>query len=207
MEHYVLDTNLFFNMEAGLDLGSTTEAVVGAITKAAKNCKKNQEAIFYTPPRIVEEFLSFFEKKDQQFIRDFLASITVQSPQIHRDQIPASVFYTLIDDIRTRSYRGLSVGEENIKQAGKLLNTNPQTDKKGFELTIGPVVKNFRERYRQATRYGFLDSVADLDLIMLARELDAHVVTADEGVLRWGRLMGMKEISLPVFGDLIKKAM
>ena len=62
-------------------------------------------------------------------------------------------------------------------------------------MAIGKFIKSFRERYRQATRFGFLDSTTDLDLIVLTKELDGFLVSTDEGVVSWGRVFGVKEIS------------
>jgi RNA ligase partner protein len=119
--------------------------------------------------------------------------------------IPASVFYQLVEDIRFRSYRGLSVGEEEIQKAGREMMGKADLDKKNFQITIGSIIKTFRDRYRQATRTGFLDSVADLDLIMLTKELDGYLVSTDEGVIKWGRTFGVKEITAPVFGEKMKR--
>lgn len=206
MKSYVLDTNLFFNMEAGLGLGNKTEEVVLAMTEGIQKLVKNNSATFFVPPRVVDEFLSFFEDKQQSFIQEFLKVLTIKSPHIHDVTVPANVFYQLIDDIRTRSYRGLTIGDESIQHAGKTMSGRQFETKKDFEMAIGSVVKNFRDRYRQATRFGFLDSVADLDLIMLAKEQNAILVSADEGVIRWGRTFGIQEISLSVFGNIIKTA-
>ena len=63
MDTYILDTNLFFNMEAGLNLGQKTEEVVKNLTTAAKKLQETKEATFLLPPRVVDEFLSFFEDK------------------------------------------------------------------------------------------------------------------------------------------------
>ena len=60
-------------------------------------------------------------------------------------------------------------------------------------------IKNFRDRYRNATRTGFLDSVADLDLIVLSKEINGFLVTSDDGVLSWGRIFGIKEMPASVF--------
>jgi RNA ligase partner protein len=207
MNSYILDTNLFFNMEAGLGLGNKTEDVVITITKGIRSLTNAKKAQFFVPPKIVEEFLTFFDDKEQPFIQDFLKVISVKSPHIHDINLPAAVFYQIVDDIRTRSYRGLTIGDESIQQAGKTMAGREFPQKKDFEMAIGPVTKNFRDRYRQATRFGFLDSVADLDLIMLAKEQDAMLVSADEGVIRWGRVFGIKEISLPVFGTIIKESL
>ncbi|MBI5123685.1 hypothetical protein HZA75_07540 [Candidatus Roizmanbacteria bacterium] len=60
MESFILDTNLFFNIGAGLEMGKTTEEIVTKLTEIVKKLKKNSKASFYMPPRIVDEFLSFF---------------------------------------------------------------------------------------------------------------------------------------------------
>ena len=194
MEKYVLDTNVFFNMEPGLGLGKKTEEVVVAVTKIGKNIKKEKKGELLMPPRAIDEFLSFFKDKEQEFITDFLSVITIKSPDISKMQFSSGVFYKIVQDIRNRSYRGLNIGEEEIQSAGKKLMGKKDLKKQEFEMEIGGVIKSFRERYRKATRFGFLDSLADLDVIVLAKEQDAFLVSSDEGVLKWAKLFGVKEM-------------
>ncbi len=204
MDKYVLDTNLFFNMEPGLGIGKKTEDVVIKVTQAMKKIKEAGKAEFYMPPRIIDEFLSFFEDKEQPFLKGFLAEISVKSPDLHRVQFPAEVFYKIVEDVRGRSYRGLIIGEEELKKAAQQLMGKPKLEGKEYEIKIGQFVKTLRDRYRQATRFGFLDSLADLDIIALAKELEAYVVTTDEGVTKWGRIFGVKEMSAQVFGQKLQ---
>lgn len=199
MERYVLDANLFFNMEAGLGLGEKTEGVVKSLTSIAKRLKTKKKSEFFIPPRVVDEFLSFFPNKEQSFLKDLLSVVSVKSPDIGKISFPAQVFYEIVGDIRARSYQGLRVGEEEIEKAGKTMLGKGNLSAKDFQIQVGSVVKKFRERYRQATRFGFLDSLADLDLIVLAKELDAFLVSTDEGVLRWGRVFGIKESPVGVW--------
>jgi len=200
MDTYILDTNLFFNMQAGLNFGKSTDEVIKNMTLCGKKVE------LFMPPRIVEEFLSFFENKEQENIKKLLAVITVKSPVIESFQFPASIFYTLVEDIRNRSYRGLRVGEEESEQAGKSLMNAGLLSKMDFQKRVGQQIKGFRDRYRQATRVGFLDSVADLDIIVLAKETNGTVVSTDEGLLKWSRLFGVKEMSPSVFGHLHHQA-
>ena len=116
MDNFVLDTNLFFNMEADLGLGKKTEEVTINLTKIIKILKKEKKADFFMPPKAVDEYLSFFpacrqvgEEKDRLFIKEFLSVITVKSPDITKINFPASIFYKLVGDIRARSYRGLNI--------------------------------------------------------------------------------------------------
>lgn len=194
MEKYVLDTNLFFNMEPGLGIGRKTEEVVISVTKTGKRMKKEKKGELLMPPRAVDEFLSFFKDKEQEFITDFLSVITIKSPDISKMQFSSGVFYKLIQDVRNRSYKGLNIAEEEIQNAGKKMMGKKDLKKQEFEMEIGGVIKSFRERYRKATRFGFLDSLADLDVIILAKEQNAHLVSLDEGVLKWAKLFGVKEM-------------
>lgn len=199
MESFILDTNLFFNIGAGLEMGKNTEEIVVEMTDKIKKLKKNSKAVFYMPPRIVDEFLSFFEDKNQEFIKDFLSSLNIKSPNQAKTDFSSQVFYRLIEDIRNRSYRGLNIAEEEITKAGEMSSEKKPESKKDFQIAIGKFIKNFRDRYRNATRTGFLDSVADLDLIVLSKEVDGFLVTSDEGVLSWGRTFGIKEMPASIF--------
>lgn len=193
MEYYVLDANVFFNMQAGFGLGEKTEDVVRNITTKATSLKEKGRAVFYMPPLVVHEFLSFFEDKEQSFLKEFLSVVVTESPE-KKTALPVSLFYEFVDDVRGRNFRGLTVGEEEIERAGRAMMGKESLSTKDFQIKVGEFKKKFRERYRQATRVGFLDSVADLDLLMLAKEKNASLVTSDSGVIAWGRLFGVKEV-------------
>lgn len=193
MVRYVLDTNIFFNLEIKSGLGNNPKEIIEQITKYIHGFKASGKGQFYIPPRIHDEFLTFFEGKED-YVTAFLSAVTIQSPHIHDKMFPAELFYRLIEEIRHRSYRGLQVAEEELGNTAKRMMGKPELDRIEFQKTVGDDVKKLRERYRQATRHKFLDSTADLDLIVLAKELDAYLVSADEGVLLWGRMFGVKEI-------------
>jgi len=182
-----------------LSLGNKTEDVVVNLTKTILGLKKNRSASFFMPPRAVDEFLSFFEEKNQGFIKNFLSAINVESPDLTKASFSASIFYKLVDDVRGRSYRGMNIAEEEIEKTAVDFSGKKIDIKKDFQIAIGGFIKKFRERYRNATRTGFLDSVTDLDLIVLAKQKDGFLVSTDEGVLHWGRVFGVKEIPASVF--------
>lgn len=179
-------------------MGDKTEEVIINMTQTIIKANK-KGAGFFMPPRIVDEFLSFFENKEQSFLKKYLSTVTIKSPDVRKTNLGGEVFYRLIEDIRRRSYRGLAVAEEEIIRAGRLMMGKVGLNKVEFEKTIGSVVKTFRDRYRQATRFGFLDSLADLDLIMLACDLNGFLVSSDVGVIKWGRVFGVKEMPVSVF--------
>jgi len=204
MELYVLDTNVFFNMEARFGLGEKTEDVVKLLTAIIKKQTSEQSAIYYMTPRTVEEFLSFFDDKSQLFLTEFISSLTVKTPDYSMMQIPSHILSQFIDEVRQRAYRGMNIAEEEMKNVGQIFMGKEVLPKKDFEITIGQRVKHFRERYRHATRYGFIDSVADLDNILLAKELQAYLITSDEGIVKWGRTLGIKEMRPEVFGQRVR---
>lgn len=193
MNVYILDTNFFFNMEIKSGFGKNAKEIITNFTALAKEVKGAKKAEFYMPPRIVDEFLTFVTK-DDRYVQEFLTVVTIKSPSINHIQFPAAVFYQLVDEIRDRSYKGLRIAEESVDAAGKKMHGATNLSHIDYQKTIGEIVTKLRERYRQATRFNFLDSVADLDCITLACELDGTVVSSDEGVLRWGRLFGVKEM-------------
>ncbi len=204
MEVFVLDTNVFFNMEAGLSLGKKTQDVVVNLTETIRELKKNQTGEFFMTPGAIDEFLSFFEDKNQSFIKDFLSVVNVESPDLAKTSFSATVFYKLVEDVRSRNYRGLNIAEEEMEQAVKSFVGQKIEEKKDFQIKIGSFIKKFRERYRNATRTGFLDSVTDFELIVLAKQKDGFLVSTDSGVLNWGRTFGVKEMPSPVFAKRLE---
>ncbi len=194
MKTFVLDTNFFFNTQTQAGFGDTPRECIRAFTSLAGALQKAKVAEFYMPPRIVDEIETFIPLTDKDIV-DLMTVVMIKSPQIDKVSFPGSAFYDLIDEIRQRSYRGLTIAEEELITAVKTIPSSVQDDKVTFQKTMGKHITTLRDRYRNATRFKFLDSVADLDIIILALELHASVITADEGVLIWARKFGALEIA------------
>jgi hypothetical protein len=75
---------------------------------------------------------------------------------------------------------------------------------KGKSLKTGRVIRSLRDKYKVALRQGILDSKEDLDVLLLAKELGAGVVTADEGVKKWAERMGLRFVDASVFPKMMK---
>ena len=195
MDKFILDTNIFFNMQSGLDFGLKTKEILINLGKEIKKLKVKNKAFFYMPPKIVEEFTGFFKTKEEVGEADkFLSFINIKEPERDKVFLSSNIFYKLIKDIQKRSYLGLKIGEEEIINIAKTNMNFDRNSKKSFQIQIGGFIKKFRNRYKNATRHGFLDSVADLDLIILAKEIDGFLVSSDEGVVNWARFFGVKEL-------------
>ena len=203
MEKYVIDTNLLFNMEGNMGLGEKTEEIVKALTKVFQKIAANVK--IYMPQSIKAEIESFFDDPGQTFLQDFFSSVTIKSPNLSEIMVSSSVMAQFIDECRTRAYRGMNVAEESITKAAEGFMGKETLPRKEFQIAVGSIVKSFRERYRNATRTNFIDSSGDFDLIMLAREQDAYLVSTDEGVIRWGRQFGVKEMTSVVFGKKMQE--
>jgi len=197
MEKYILDTNIFFNTQKNFGLGKKAKEVILKLTEIIQQ-KKQQ---IFMPPSAIDEFLGFFseDEKKQSFINNFLSLIIIKSPDYNNISFPANIFHKLIKETRNRIYRGLTIAEEEVKNSALLMMGEKKLEKKDFQIKIGKIIRKLRERYRQATRVGFLDSTTDLDLIILAKEIDGFLVSVDEGVIYWGRVFGVKEMPVQFF--------
>lgn len=193
MNTYILDTNIFFNLQIESELGNNPHEIMQSVTHYARVLRQAQKAAFYMPPLIVEELYSFVDTSDP-VMRELVSELTVKAPEKDSMTFSAAVFYDLVQDIRNRSYRGLQVAEEELSHAVKDMSGSTEMDHISYQKAIGGHITRLRDRYRNATRVKFLDSVADLDIIALAKELDGIVVSADEGVIQWARKFGVREV-------------
>lgn len=169
----VLDTSLFVNPDVRTSLGNTpTEALETFLFLAAQI----HILEFYMPPSIFEELLHFVEK--EKIPGDLLVILHQKPPKKHELKCPAFLLYELIDDIRERVNKGLRIAEKAVRSAEK---------QKADEI-----IQDLRRKYREALREGIIDSKEDVDLLLLAMELDALLITADHGLILWAEKLGIK---------------
>ena len=203
MNTYIIDTNILFNMEASMGLGPTTKEILQNLVKILPLAKKNNEELLM-PPAIVQEIESFFDNQDDALLKAFLGFVTVRSPSYHDNAFSGDLFNDLIEDYRSRAYRGMKVSEEEIIKAAETFMGKEVLPQKDFQKSVGKIISSLRDRYRNATRTGTIDSPADFDLIMLAKESDGNLITTDEGIIAWSRKIGVTEMSAQVFGKKMR---
>ena len=188
---YVLDTNFFINRQRPIDLGENKEKVVENFVDLVLPLIKTNKAQFLTTPDSYKELASFF-KEDEKTLEKLNKVVSIASYNRSSLQISSVLFEELIAETGKRLYRGLRVAEEGLK------NLTSQT----FDPeTIGAKVSQLRDKYRRATREGFIDSTIDLGLIFLAKEVGAVLVSSDNGLLVWARNFGCQEM----FPELLVK--
>lgn len=183
----VLDTSLFVNPDVRTSLGATpTEALETFLFLAAQI----HILEFYMPPSIFEELLHFVEM--DKISGDLLVILHQKPPKKHELKCPAFLLYELIEDMRDRVNRGLRIAEKAVRSS-----ENRKTDE---------IVQDLRKKYREALREGIIDSKEDVDLLLLAMELDAMLITADQGLIKWAEKLGIKWLFPGKFKDYLAGA-
>jgi RNA ligase partner protein len=180
----VLDTSLFVNPDVRRGFGETpTEALEAFLFLAAQI----HILEFYMPPSIFEELLHFVEK--DKIPEDLLLILHQKPPKKHELKTPAFLLYELIEDIRERVNKGLRIAEKAVRSVeGK---------------SSDEIIQDLRRKYREALREGIIDSKEDVDLLLLAMELDALLVTADQGLIKWAEKLGTKWLFPEKFKDYL----
>lgn len=173
-EKIVLDTSLFVNPEVKDNFGKKPTSAFCNFLKLAKEVKNID---FYMPPSIFDELMNFVDK--DKIPAKLLLLIHKKPPRKYELKVPAFFLYELVEDMRKRVDKGLRIAEKGAREG---LEDNKDNE----------AIKRLRHNYRVALRVGTIDSKEDIDLILLAKELDASLVTIDNGVIVWAHKLGIK---------------
>ncbi len=165
---FILDTSIFTNPDTQKKFGDNMSNAVISFSDIIKN----NDLELFVPVSIYRELSHFMEEKDQALIRKIC---TVKSPDLYSIQVPAAIFHTFIADLRDRMNKGLRIAEQAIHEQGTADN-----------------IKKIRQKFREALRSGIVDSVEDLDVILLAKELGGAVLSADEGIFKLAESLGIE---------------
>jgi len=185
-DRVVLDTSLFVNPDVRASLGATpTEALESFLFIAAQLPILD----FYMPPSIFEELMNFVDR--DKIPGDLLVYLHQKSPKRHELKTPAYLIYELVEEMRDRINKGLRVAEKAVRSDAPL-NDN---------------IQDLRRKYREALREGIIDSKEDVDLLLLAMELDALLVTADQGALKWADKLGIRWLIPEKFKEYLMGSM
>ncbi len=169
---FILDTSIFTNPEVYRTFGTSP---LRALKNFLELAEKARGVEFYMPPSIFEELKTFISPGDMP--GEFLVVVRRKPPKKHELAVPAFLLYELIEDVRKRVDRGLRVAEGIIKRIQKA----PRPED----------ITTLRRKYREALREGIIDSKEDVELILLARELEGGLVTADRGIITWAEKLGI----------------
>ncbi|VVC03535.1 PINc domain ribonuclease [Candidatus Bilamarchaeum dharawalense] len=180
---YVLDTSLFVNPYAREKFGKDPSSAITAFVEHVSGL----EVDFYMPPIVFKELSNFVEAKA---LGEFELIVKKRAPNTYGIFLPAAIFYEFIEDIRGRMNKGMRLAEEFAK------DNHPDNDTK---------LRKLREKYRDAMRAGILDSKEDFELVLLAKELEAALVSSDEGVIKFAHQIGCECIDPTKFHSFLAK--
>jgi RNA ligase partner protein len=183
----ILDTSVFVNPASAQTFGHSPTVALTAFLRMAHDV---EGVNFYMPPSIYAELMHFAE--ESQIPKTFLLLLQQKPPKRQEARVPGVFIYELVESIRDRVDRGLRLSERHVREALQL--TPPPKEHVRGANAIRPdaeVVSRLRESYRRIMREGMLDSKADVDLLLLAYEIDGILVSADQGVLLWAEKLGI----------------
>ncbi len=176
---FVIDTSVFVNPDVYVQFGKSIDEAIDAFVGLAK--ESNHE--FYMPPSVFKELSHFSKKTD-----DLELVVKKRSPNVYSLYVPAAVLYDIVSEVRKRIDKGLRIAEKYAVAEG-----TPEE------------VRKLRERYREAVRHGIVDSTEDLDVVLLAKELDAVIVSADEGIINLANKLSCEWIDARKFKKMINQ--
>lgn len=169
-DRVVLDTSVFTNPDVYRQFGDEPLEALRRFSALALETPLS----FYMPVSVYRELSNMVDLSDVG--KDVELALRIRSPRRYQLMIPADLLYELIDEIRKRIDKGLRIAEQAV-------TARHDTEEES--------VRRLRARYREALRQGIVDSREDMDVILLAYELDAEVATADEGIVTWADKLGI----------------
>jgi uncharacterized protein len=203
-QRFVLDTSLFITEEIRRDEEGLEAAVLRLLGLIA-NARLNLGISCYVPPTIHHELTTMLEQRgvDEEVFSKLNTWVIRKHPDRYEVSIPADVVYRFVDEMSGRVDRGLRVSEKAVRRAEQ--RGDEPVDDHEYKTEIDAVISELRDKYRGAMRTGVLDSREDFDLLILARELDAGVVTEDRGIIDWTEDFGLRYLRGREFPDLLEQ--
>lgn len=173
----VIDTSIFVNPETMRLFGeSSSEAITGFLEMSRQFSLE-----IFLPLSVFRELSNFAAPEVLKILR---ARAVVRALDLYNIQVPAAIFHTFVRELRMRVNKGLHVAEKAIKAADL-----PET------------VRWVRQQYREALRSGIVDSVEDLEVVLMAREIDGVILTSDKGIANLAGSLGIEVFSAEEFTD------
>ncbi|AFO56409.1 MULTISPECIES: RNA ligase partner protein [Natrinema] len=210
-QRFVLDTSLFITEEIRRDDDSLEDAVVRLLERIA-TARLELNISCYVPPSIHDELATMLRERDvDEAVFSRLDTWVVRkSPDRYGVMIPADIVYDFIDEMSDRVDRGLRVSEKAIREVEQLdpealAGGSTDDGREEYMTDADRILSDMRDKYRRALRQGVLDSREDFDLLILARELDAGVVTEDRGIISWADEFGLRYVRGGQFPTLLEE--
>lgn len=210
-QRFVLDTSLYITDDIRGPDESLEEAIL-RVLELVSLARLELNISCAMPPSIYDELGSILRNRgvsDDVFTR-LDTWVVRKSPDRYNVTIPADIVYSFIDEMSDRVNRGLRISEEALREVeqldpAELTGQSVEESGEGYVTEADTVLSELRDKYRQALRQGVLDSREDLDLLVLAKELDAGVVTEDRGIISWADEFGLRYLRASQFPTLLEE--
>ncbi|MBV0924234.1 RNA ligase partner protein [Halomicroarcula limicola] len=203
-QRFVLDTSLFLTTEIrGPD--QDVEAACRDLLELIAAAKQIHNISCYMPPSIKTELTRMLESRDvdDEVLMKLETWVITKAPAHHEVMVPADHVYAFIDEMSDRVDRGLRVSEKAVRKAEE---SRAETVEEHDHMTeVDKVISELRDEYRDTLRQGVLDSREDFDLLILAKELEAGVVTEDQGIINWAEDFGLRYLEGRNFPVLLRE--
>lgn len=201
-QRFVLDTSAFITDEirrGDEDVAAALDRYLDLIAAA----KLSLNISCYIPPSVYEELVGMLANRDvpESVLSKLNTWVIKKNPARLEVLIPAEIVYGFIDEMSDRIDRGLRVSEKAVRKAEE-----SRLEDSGEPMSaVDSVISDLRQEYRSTLRRGVLDSREDFDLLILARELDAGVVTEDTGIITWAEDFGLRYLKGRDFPTLLEE--
>lgn len=190
-QRFVLDTSAFLTEEIRHD-EEDLEAALNRMLGLVADAKLELNISCYLPPSVNRELQTMLGDRDvtQETLQKLNTWTIKKNPKRFEVMIPAEIVYGFIDEMSDRVDKGLRVSEKAVRKAEE--SRADEIDDHEYVTEIDKVISDLRDEYRRTLRQGILDSREDFDLLILARELEAGVVTEDQGIINWAEDFGLR---------------
>ncbi len=210
-QRFVLDTTAFTDNQLREEYGDGELInTVGVLIDLIAESRIRLNMSCHMPPVTYKEFIDYMGRYEcpENILVKAETWIVKKTPNRYDTKIPSEIFYEYVHDMRERMNKGMRISENAIWEAAveSMVRLARGEKKADVEMEIiGNAIKDFRKRYRAALRKGTLDSAPDLDVLLLAKELGAGVVAADEGIRVWSERLGLRFLSAKSFPKMLRE--
>lgn len=210
-QRFVLDTTAFTDNQLRDDYGEgELDQTVDVLLDLIASSRITLNISCHMPPVTYKEFSDYMARYEcpESIMVKAETWIVKKSPNRYDTKIPSEIFYEYVQDMRERMNKGMRISESALWEAAveSMVMMSRGEKKNQIELEVlGKAIKDFRKKYRAALRKGTLDSAPDLDVLLLAKELNAGVVAADEGIKVWAERLGLRFLSAKSFPQMLRE--
>ena len=212
-QRFCLDTTAITDSEVrkSLNASTITESAEKILDLIAKSRIYLDISCHIPYPSVYDELIGFLKREGcpEEIIIKVDTWLVKKTPNRYEIKLPAEILYEYIRDLRERINKGMRLSEsamyETAEEMYNLAREGEENKRELINTVLSKTVNTFRNKYRNALRTGTLDSAPDLDVLLLAKELDAAVVASDEGIEKWAQRLGLRFVKAKDFPFILKE--